>query len=143
MALVRCPTCNTFVKPASLDAGLCAFCPSARKASLRNPIPGVVLATVMAVSPACSADKAGPDTKPPPSTNQGAGQEAALETTTSKDASPNPGNTTRDAEQSDKSPDAVSPDVVSPDAKAPDVGIPAKPRREVTIYGGPPDTDDL
>ncbi len=52
-ALVRCPRCDTFVKPPSISAGACPFCPQARQ--LRNPIPGIVLAATIAAVPACSS----------------------------------------------------------------------------------------
>lgn len=55
-ALVRCPQCDTFVKPASIDTGSCPFCPSQDARSMRNPIPGLVLAATMAAVPACSSD---------------------------------------------------------------------------------------
>ncbi|MBL4633968.1 MAG: hypothetical protein JKY56_08850 [Kofleriaceae bacterium] len=53
-ALVRCPQCDTFVKPASLDTGSCPFCPSPQARNTRNPLPGLVLAATMAAVPACS-----------------------------------------------------------------------------------------
>ncbi len=52
--LVRCPQCDTFVKPISLDAGSCPFCPSPQARSSRNPLPGLVLAATMAAVPSCS-----------------------------------------------------------------------------------------
>ncbi|MBL4635809.1 MAG: hypothetical protein JKY56_18250 [Kofleriaceae bacterium] len=136
MALVRCPKCNTFVKPASFNTGLCPFCSSARVASLRNPIPGVVLATAIAASSACSADKTRTDTKPSTTINNDNGQGAANETPHSQDAGPDnagPDNATPDTEQSDKTPDTN-------DTTPSDSYIPAVPMPDVAIYGGPPDT---
>lgn len=52
-ALVRCPKCDTFVKPQSISASTCPFCPSQTR-NLRNPIPGMVLAATIAALPACS-----------------------------------------------------------------------------------------
>ena len=52
-SLARCPRCDTFVKPASIEAGSCPFCPAAAEASRRNPIPGVALAVAIAAAPAC------------------------------------------------------------------------------------------
>ncbi len=46
--MVRCPTCDSFVKPASIDEGACPFCPSATAARRRDAIPGVVLAAAIA-----------------------------------------------------------------------------------------------
>lgn len=52
-ALVRCPKCDTFVKPHSISASACPFCPSQTR-NLRNAIPGMVLAATLAAVPACS-----------------------------------------------------------------------------------------
>ncbi len=49
-SLARCPRCDTFVKPASIEAGTCPFCPADNVASRRNPIPGLVLAAAVAAT---------------------------------------------------------------------------------------------
>lgn len=54
-SLVPCPQCNTFVKAESLGDGTCAFCPTAKAASLRNPIPGILLAATVVAAPGCFA----------------------------------------------------------------------------------------
>ncbi len=54
--LIRCPHCETFVKPTSLGSDSCPFCPSAHAANIRNPIPGLVLAATIAAMPGCSDD---------------------------------------------------------------------------------------
>ncbi len=46
--MVRCPACDSFVKPASIEAGACPFCPTAASARRRDAIPGVVLAAAIA-----------------------------------------------------------------------------------------------
>ena len=64
-ALVRCPQCNTFVKPASINSGSCTFCPtSSPGAKLRNAIPGMVLAATIAAAPACSGGAPRPEVTP-------------------------------------------------------------------------------
>ncbi len=62
-ALVRCPQCNTFVKPASIETSGCLFCPSSSARGLRNPIPGLVLAATMAAVPACSSSSPTPESE--------------------------------------------------------------------------------
>ncbi len=52
-ALVRCPQCDTFVKPHSLNAGSCPFCSPQETASVRNPIKGAVLAATIVSASAC------------------------------------------------------------------------------------------
>lgn len=64
-ALVRCPKCDTFVKPASIDSGSCPFCPSSNARNIRNPIPGIVLAATLGVAPACSGSST-PEPEPVP-----------------------------------------------------------------------------
>ena len=54
-SLVSCPQCNTFVKKESLGDGDCAFCPTAKAASLRSPIPGILLAATVVSAPGCFA----------------------------------------------------------------------------------------
>ena len=65
-ALVRCPQCDTFIKPASIDSGSCPFCPSSNARSKRNAIPGLVLAASLSIAPACSGSSAEPEAAPVP-----------------------------------------------------------------------------
>ncbi len=62
-ALVRCPQCNTFVKPTSISTSGCLFCPSSDARRLRNPIPGLVLAATIAAVPACSKSSSIPESE--------------------------------------------------------------------------------
>lgn len=62
-ALVRCPQCDTFIKPVSIDSGSCPFCPSSNR-SKRNAIPGLVLAASLSIAPACSGTTPEPEAVP-------------------------------------------------------------------------------
>ena len=119
-ALVRCPQCDTFVKPPSISAGACPFCPSPEARSLRNPIPGMVLAAAMAAVPACSS-----------STPAAAPVSAEPAPTPAEPAPPEPvyGIAVEDTD---------TPKMQTPDAAVP---IKAEPPEEVDIYGIAPDTD--
>ena len=114
-ALVRCPQCDTFVKPASLDSGSCPFCPSPQARSSRNPLPGLVLAATMAAVPGCS------DSEPEPGPVYGiAAPDARVGT---------------DGAVYGIAIDASAPDATAPDASTTDAG-------GVPLYGVAPETDE-
>ncbi len=54
-AMIRCPKCDSFVKPASLEVAGCPFCVSAKATRQRNPVPGLVLAAAAAFAPGAMA----------------------------------------------------------------------------------------
>jgi len=89
-SLTRCPQCDTFVKPASVEAGSCPFCAAAAAANRRNPIPAVVLAAAIAAMPGCSDG----DPKPVPDASaafpDGAVYGVAFDAGPTEDAMPGP-----------------------------------------------------
>ena len=63
--MIRCPKCDSFVKPASLKVEGCPFCVSAKATRQRNPVPGLVLAAAV-LAPGAMAGCSDDDMKPAP-----------------------------------------------------------------------------
>ncbi len=78
-AMIRCPKCDSFVKPASLEVAGCPFCVSAKATRQRNPVPGLVLAAAAALAPGALAGcVATPVYGSPPPTDATPGPDGAV-----------------------------------------------------------------